>query len=108
MAAGTPAGYIEHHLRNLTFGRHPDGSWGFAHSGKEATDMGFMAIHVDTMFWSISLGILFLWFFAGLPPPSPLKIPVTCNPAWKLSLNWWTPPSRRLSMVRTHSSRLSH
>ena len=25
--------------------------------------MGFMAIHVDTMFWSISLGILFLWFF---------------------------------------------
>ena len=25
--------------------------------------MGFMAIHVDTMFWSVSLGILFLWLF---------------------------------------------
>jgi len=25
--------------------------------------MGFWAIHVDTMFWSISLGVLFLWLF---------------------------------------------
>ena len=63
MAEGTPAGYIQHHLHNLTFGRHPDGSWGLAHSQREATDMGFMAIHVDTMFWSVSLGILFLWLF---------------------------------------------
>ena len=22
-----------------------------------------MAVHVDTMFWSISLGVLFLWLF---------------------------------------------
>ena len=63
LAEGTPAGYIQHHLHNLTFGRHPDGSWGLAHSQQEATDMGFMAIHVDTMFWSVSLGILFLWLF---------------------------------------------
>ena len=63
MAEGTPAGYIQHHLHNLTFGRHPDGSWGFAHSFEEAVDMGFMAIHVDTMFWSVLLGIVFLWFF---------------------------------------------
>lgn len=63
MAAGTPAEYIRHHLQNLTYGRHPDGSWGLAHSAEEAADMGFMAIHVDTMFWSVLLGGLFLWLF---------------------------------------------
>ena len=55
--------YIKHHLQNWTFGKHPDGTWGFAHSAAEAKEMGFWAIHVDTMFWSISLGILFLWLF---------------------------------------------
>ena len=63
MAAGTPAEYIRHHLQNLTYGRHPDGSWGLARSAEEAADMGFMAIHVDTMFWSALLGGLFLWLF---------------------------------------------
>ncbi len=55
--------YIKHHLQNWTFGKHPDGTWGFAHSAAEAKEMGFWAIHVDTMFWSISLGVLFLWLF---------------------------------------------
>ncbi len=55
--------YIRHHLQNLTFGQHPDGSWGFAHSAQEAADMGFMAIHVDTMFFSILTGVLFLALF---------------------------------------------
>ncbi len=59
----TSTGYIKHHLVNLTFGRHPDGDWGFAHSAEEAREMGFWAIHVDTMFWSIILGVLFLWLF---------------------------------------------
>lgn len=59
----TTTGYIKHHLQNLTFGQHPDGSWGFAHSAQEAKEMGFWAIHVDTMFWSILLGVLFLWLF---------------------------------------------
>jgi len=59
----TQAEYIKHHLTNLTFGQHPDGTWGMAHSAAEAKEMGFMAIHVDTMFWSISLGALFLYFF---------------------------------------------
>jgi len=27
----TSAEYIRHHLQNLTFGQHPDGSWGIAH-----------------------------------------------------------------------------
>jgi len=59
----TSTGYIKHHLQNLTYGQHPDGSWGLAHSAEQAKEMGFWAIHVDTMFWSISLGVLFLFFF---------------------------------------------
>ncbi len=63
MAAGSPAEYIGHHIQNLTFGQHADGSWGIALSAKEATEMGFIAINVDTMFWSIATGVAFCWIF---------------------------------------------
>ena len=59
----TSAEYIRHHLTNLTFGRLPDGSMGLAHSSEEAKQMGFWAIHVDTMFFSLLLGGLFVYFF---------------------------------------------
>ena len=59
----TSTGYIKHHLQNLTFGQHSDGTWGLAHGAQEAKEMGFWAIHVDTMFWSVLLGALFLWLF---------------------------------------------
>ena len=59
----TSTGYIKHHLQNLTYGQHADGSWGFAHGAEEARAMGFWAIHVDTMFWSVILGVVFLWLF---------------------------------------------
>ena len=59
----TSTGYIKHHLQNLTFGQHSDGTWGLAHSAHEAKEMGFWAIPVDTMFWSVLLGALFLWLF---------------------------------------------
>ena len=59
----TSTGYIKHHLQNLTFGQHSDGTWGLAHSAHEAKEMGFWAIHVDTMFWSVLLGAFFLWLF---------------------------------------------
>ena len=59
----TSTGYIKHHLQNLTLGQHSDGTWGLAHSAHEAKEMGFWAIHVDTMFWSVLLGALFLWLF---------------------------------------------
>ncbi len=55
--------YIQHHLTNLTYGRHPDGSWGFASNAQEAADMGFAAINVDSMGWAIGLGILFCVVF---------------------------------------------
>ena len=54
---------IQHHLQNLTLGVRPDGSIGIAHGSEEAREMGFWAIHLDTMFWSIGLGALFLFFF---------------------------------------------
>jgi F-type H+-transporting ATPase subunit a len=59
----TSAEYIHHHLQNLTFGQHPDGSWGIAHGVAEAKAMGFWALHLDTMGFSIALGVLFLFFF---------------------------------------------
>ena len=71
----TSAEYIRHHLQNLTFGQHPDGSWGIAHGAEEASEMGFWALHLDTMGFSIGLGLLFLFIFrraakqatAGMP-----------------------------------------
>ncbi len=65
MASGTEqsAGdYIRHHLTNLTFGK-TDHGWGFAHGAEEAAEMGFWAIHVDSMFWSILLGVVFYKLF---------------------------------------------
>jgi len=59
----TSAEYIKHHLTNLTFGNHPERGWGMAHTTEEAAEMGFWAIHVDTMFFSLLLGGLFLYFF---------------------------------------------
>ncbi|MFK7914643.1 MAG: F0F1 ATP synthase subunit A [Pseudomonadales bacterium] len=69
--------YIQHHLTNLTFGQLPDGSWGFAQSAAEAGQMGFWSLNVDSMLWSIGLGLLFIWLFrkaaksatAGVPGP---------------------------------------
>jgi len=55
--------YIKHHLQNLTYGQLPDGTWGFAHGAAEAKSMGFWAINVDSMLFSIGLGLLFLLLF---------------------------------------------
>lgn len=62
----TTSGYIKHHLTNLTFGKHPDGSWGFAHSAQEAADMGFWAIHVDSMAWAIGLALVMFFIFSRI------------------------------------------
>ena len=77
----TVSEYIVHHLTNLTYGKLPEGYerldydgnlvsvvpeggvWTMAHGGAEASAMGFTAIHVDSMIWSIGLGIIFCWMF---------------------------------------------
>ncbi|MFI8746374.1 F0F1 ATP synthase subunit A [Pseudomonas sp. NPDC077186] len=63
MAADTASGYIQHHLTNLTFGQHPVNGWSFAHSAKEAQEMGFWAFHVDTLAVSVVLGLIFILLF---------------------------------------------
>ncbi len=78
MASGTELtsnAYIQHHLQNLVLGKLPEGyeragghileqaTWTFAHSPKEAVDMGFWALNVDTLGWSILLGVIFSFFF---------------------------------------------
>src|SRR3954451_344334 len=64
MAEGlTSAEYIQHHLTNLTYGRLPDGTWGFADSAAQAQSMGFWSINVDSMGWALVLGVLFVYLF---------------------------------------------
>lgn len=58
----TGSEYIQHHLTNLTFG-HTDHGWGFAHNAQEAAEMGFMAVNVDSLGWSIGLGLIFAVLF---------------------------------------------
>lgn len=71
----TSTGYIQHHLQNMAYGKLPEGYvredgtvlqesvWTMAHSSQEATDMGFWAVHLDSMGWAIFLGILFCFLF---------------------------------------------
>lgn len=59
----TSGEYIKHHLTNLTFGQFPDGHWGVANSAEQAKEMGFWAIHLDSMFWSLALAAVFGYFF---------------------------------------------
>ena len=78
MAAGAQTGseYIKHHLTNLTFGKDPtDGVWKFAHTAQEAQDMGFYAIHVDSMGWAIGLGIIFIMLFSIVARKASTGIP---------------------------------
>jgi F-type H+-transporting ATPase subunit a len=70
----TSGEYIKHHLTNLTFGKTPEG-WGIAHSVDEAKEMGFWAINLDTMFWSIALGVVFLYFFSKAAKSATAGVP---------------------------------
>lgn len=71
----TSSGYIAHHLQNLTFGQHADGTWGIAHSAAEAAAMGFWAFHVDTLFWAIFLGLVFYVMFRNVAKKANSGIP---------------------------------
>ena len=67
--------YIKHHLTNLTFGQKADGSWGIAHSAQDLQEMGFWAINLDSMGFSILLGVLFLWGFRRVARKASTDVP---------------------------------
>ena len=57
----TTQSYIDHHLTNLTCGQLKDGGWSC--DPHDVENMTFWAFHVDSLFWSIFLGALFLYLF---------------------------------------------
>ncbi|MCZ6525291.1 MAG: F0F1 ATP synthase subunit A [Gammaproteobacteria bacterium] len=71
----TATSYMQHHLQNMVYGQLPagyervdgtvlyDATWTLAHSPQEAIAMGFWAMNLDTMGWSIFLGFIFLFLF---------------------------------------------
>ena len=56
-AAQTSGDYIAHHLQNLQVCR-VDGEWVWNHCAGN-----FWAVNVDSMFFSVVLGFLFIWIF---------------------------------------------
>ena len=94
MASGaeqTVSEYIVHHLTNLTYGKLPagferqtadgvqvvgdGGQWTLAHGADEIAAMGFHAIHVDSMIWSVGLGIIFCWLFRRVAKTATADVP---------------------------------
>ncbi|MDG2273037.1 MAG: F0F1 ATP synthase subunit A [Halioglobus sp.] len=84
----TVSEYITHHLTNLTYGKLPGGferedgavigeggAWLMADSAQEASAMGFSAVHVDSMLWSIGLGIIFCWLFRRVAKKAETGVP---------------------------------
>lgn len=63
MAYENSSEYIKHHLTHLVYGQHADGTWGIARGADEIKEMGFWSINVDSMIFSIGLGVFFLWLF---------------------------------------------
>lgn len=80
--------YIQHHLTNLTYGQFPDGHWGFAHSAAEAQSMGFWAINVDTMFWSMTLGVMFLLIFIAGARKAQAGVPGTLQNVCEMAVEF--------------------
>ncbi len=82
--AHTSSEYIKHHLQNLTFGQHPDGTWGIAQSAEQAREMGFWAVHLDTLGMSILLGVVFLYLFRKAAASATAGIPG----GWQNFVEW--------------------
>ena len=71
----TSSEYIKHHLQNWTYGLHPEHGWSFAHTPEDAKAMGFWAIHVDSMLWSVLLGVMLVWFFRTIANKATADVP---------------------------------
>ena len=71
--------YVSHHLGFLTFGKNHEGHWGFAHSVEEAKEMGFWAINVDSMLWSLILGFVFIGLFRFVIKKATVEAPAAVS-----------------------------
>ena len=90
--ANTASEYIQHHLQNLTFGQLPAGfervgahgeslgtltepTWTVARTAAEAKAMGFWALNLDSMFWSVFLGLVFVVLFRSVAKKATSGVP---------------------------------
>ena len=53
----------------------PHDMWTFAHTAQEATDMGFMAIHVDSIGWGIALALILGFIFRSVAKKANAGVP---------------------------------
>ena len=88
-APETSAEYIKHHLTHLTYGQFPAGHehaghWGFAHNAEDVAGFGFWSINVDSMLFSIGLGVLFLWAFRKAAKNAAVGVPG----GWQNFVEW--------------------
>lgn len=84
----TSTEYIKHHLTNWTYGKMPDGTWKVAENGLEAQQMGFSAIHLDSMLWSISLGIIFCFIFWSVARRATAGVPTKFQSAIEMVIEF--------------------
>jgi F-type H+-transporting ATPase subunit a len=71
----TSGEYIKHHLQNLTYGLNKDGNWVWVTDPDQLPNMTFWSFHVDSLLWSFSLGILFLWLFRKVAKNATSDVP---------------------------------
>ncbi len=104
MAEQTASGYIQHHLQNLTFGQLPGGDWGFAHTPDDVKQMGFMALHIDTLGWSVFMGLIFILLFRMAAKRATSRCARSpCRTLWKCWSSSLKAASRTPSTVATRS-----
>ena len=104
-SSGLDAGvYIPHHLTNLTYGKLPAGyervntdgtvteltssTWTIAQTGEEAADMGFMAVHLDSLGRSLGMGIVFSWIFYAAARKATSGVPGKLQNFVEIMVGW--------------------
>ena len=68
--AQTSGEYISHHLQNLQVCKVETGEWVWNQCAGNP-----MAINVDSMFWSVFLGLLFIWLFGRVARKATSGVP---------------------------------
>ena len=67
----TTSEYIQHHLTNAVMCTTENG----IAFNKACSDAGFWSWHIDTLLWSIGLGVLFLWVFTNAARKATTGVP---------------------------------